>query len=213
MAQSLLRVLHAEAAGSLRLSMTGRNVGSTMQCRMGRVAYSTGDGRKITLPFNEYRKWNKSLKIYGRMAGLPLGLVLGWLGSMAWIYNYPYMFAPDQDPEFDPNNPKLIMGSVDPIVAMAITNVGLLSLGFGLGGTVYRNLWGVFNRPLAAQIKLRNADFQQRLDSHRVLSVQRQGEDFYGEKIMSLTDYLHWLRVQRQKLKPVHLQEFTVMKK
>eukprot|EP00124_Ichthyophonus_hoferi_P001293 Ihof_evm9s63 gene=Ihof_evmTU9s63 len=113
---------------------------------------TVGKQSSMTLPFNEFRQWTFKLKNRGRLTGVPMGLLLGWTSSMVWLYKYPYMFAPDQEPGFDPNKPTLIMDTVDPLIAMILSNIAAMAVGFSLGGTVFRRTWSMFNKDLYKQI-------------------------------------------------------------
>ena len=45
----------------------------------------------------------------------------------------------------------------------------------------------------------READFLQRISSHRASTFSKFEDDYYGESIKSLSDYRQWVREQQKK--------------
>ena len=45
----------------------------------------------------------------------------------------------------------------------------------------------------------RDEDFFQRIEQHRFSSFNRYEDDYYGDKVMTLSDYRQWVRQQQKK--------------
>ncbi len=45
----------------------------------------------------------------------------------------------------------------------------------------------------------RETDFLKRLQKHRYSDVSKYEDDYYGEKVLSLSDYRQWVRQQQKR--------------
>ena len=45
----------------------------------------------------------------------------------------------------------------------------------------------------------RDVDFLQRLQKHRFSDVNKYEDDYYGDKVMTLSDYRQWIRQQQKR--------------
>lgn len=53
----------------------------------------------------------------------------------------------------------------------------------------------------------RDIDFLQRLQKHRFSDVNKYEDDYYGDKIMTLSDYRQWIRKQQKRKETIQAQE------
>lgn len=53
----------------------------------------------------------------------------------------------------------------------------------------------------------RDIDFLQRLQKHRFSDVNKYEDDYYGDKIITLSDYRQWIRKQQKRKETIQAQE------
>ncbi|CAB4002111.1 presequence translocated-associated motor subunit pam17, mitochondrial-like [Paramuricea clavata] len=88
---------------------------------------------------------------------------------------------------------------MDPLVFCTICGVASSAAGYMLGCALYGVVWQWMNKDLAQKMKEREADFFQRLESHRTDAFSKFEDDFYGESIKTLSDYRQWVRQMQRK--------------
>lgn len=153
---------------------------------------SGGDRSLRMMPFEEYRKLKKALKMRARIAGLPTAVVGVMASSFVNIHFNPRMF------EMTPEEVQPILG-MDPIVLAAVCGVGSGAVGFILGGAIFNATWKLLARNKARQLQERDEDFLQRIQKHRFSAFNRYEDDYYGDKVVTLSDYRQWIRLQQKK--------------
>ncbi|EDV24376.1 uncharacterized protein TRIADDRAFT_56126 [Trichoplax adhaerens] len=153
----------------------------------------------LQLPFEEFITFRKKLKVRSRIAGVPFGLLGLTASSMVSAYMLPNMFDTPPD-EIQP-----ILG-MDPIIFCASAGVLASLCTFVGGSSLYRFFWKISNRELAKNIDEREKDFLQRIEANRVsrsYGTSKYEDDYYGDTIVTLSDYRQWLRKQQQKAQDV----------
>lgn len=144
------------------------------------------------MPFEEYRKLKTALKLRARIAGFPMAFVGIALSSVVSIHLNPRMF------EMTPEEIQPILG-MDPIVFAALCGVGSGLVGFVLGGALFSSTWRLLFRERARQLQEREEDFLSRILKHRFSAFNKYDDDYYGEKVVTLSDYRQWRRQQQKK--------------
>eukprot|EP01134_Creolimax_fragrantissima_P001263 CFRG1263T1 len=168
---------------------------------------TTEEKREITMPFKEYREIKKTMKTRGRIVGVPAGFGSMFGTSFAILSTNPTIM----DPPANLNDIQLILG-MDPMLATVLATTVAGGVGYVFGGTFYSFVWRLINREKANQLILRDADFMKRLDKHRFVDDQKQEDDYYGEKVLTVADYRNWLKDQKKKGNK-KLTDFTWHKK
>ncbi|KNC80541.1 hypothetical protein SARC_07113 [Sphaeroforma arctica JP610] len=150
--------------------------------------------REMTMPFEEYRQLKKSLKTRGRIFGVPTGFGSMFGTSFAILSANPNIMEPPANVA----DIQLIMG-MDPMVATVLATSVMGGVGYVMGGAMYGLVWRLINGHKARQISLRDEDFLNRLDKYRFSDDQKQEDDYYGDKIITVADYRAWLKDQNKK--------------
>lgn len=55
----------------------------------------------------------------------------------------------------------------------------------------------------------RDAEFLARLQKHRFSEVNKYEDDYYGDKVMTLSDYRQWIRQQQRRKESTQLTKKT----
>jgi import inner membrane translocase subunit TIM23 len=186
---------------SLRISLgeTPRTGNPFALCLWGSkngAFYSTSPvGEERMMKFEDYRKMKKTLKWNARVAGVPGGLVAMAISSAVNMHFNPKMFE-----AATPEEIQYILG-MDPIVFAAVCGAVSGLVGYVVGGALFNTMWKIFFPRKAKQVQMRDVDFTARLHRHRYggLDQNKYDDDYYGDKVSSLSDYRQWIRQQQRK--------------
>ena len=107
---------------------------------------------------------------------------------------------------------------MDPIVFAALCGVASGIAGFVVGGAFFNTVWKLLFAGKAREIHKvtpslcvwlyfneyryqRDVDFLARLQRHRYggLDQNKYEDDYYGDKVLTLSDYRQWIRQQQRK--------------
>eukprot|EP00731_Ephydatia_muelleri_P030710 Em0022g224a len=146
------------------------------------------------MPFQQYRKLKQTLKVKARLAGIPAGLLGMTTSSAVNISLNPRMF------EMTPEEIKPILG-MDPILFAVLCGMGSGVVGYMVGANLFLKLWALIYRKDQQKLKERDDDFLRRLQKHRFSEFNKYDDDYYGEKVVTPSDYRQWVRQQQKKRK------------
>lgn len=143
------------------------------------------------MPFEDYIQLKKKLSTRSWVAAVPfagIGLVSASMTAGALLPANIMHAKPEEIP--------LILG-LDPLVFSGLCCSSIMVLSFFAGASCYTRVWRMLNRSLATQMDERASDYLQRLVRHRRAGT-RQSDDYYGDKVSSLSEYRRWLRDQKK---------------
>jgi len=140
--------------------------------------------------FKDFITMKKSLKIR-QLAMAWSGFGGGVLGYGALSYTwFPEYFGPE---------PTMIMG----FDSLVMIGAGTVTLSLLTGGSLFylTSKTSLLLSRRSKQYNERLLDFNRRVNFHRCSSSTSLSDDYYGEKILDLTDYRFWVRNQQEKKK------------
>lgn len=153
---------------------------------------SSTEAKERMMPFQQYRKLKQSLKVKARLTGIPAGLLGMATSSAINISLNPRMF------EMTPEEVKPILG-MDPILFSVLCGMGSGVVGYMVGANLFTKLWALIYRKDHQNLQKRENDFLQRLQKHRFSEFNKYDDDYYGDKVTTLSDYRQWVRQQQKK--------------
>lgn len=154
--------------------------------------YSTSGESKRLINFEDYKKLKKRLKWTARVAGIPGFAVFSGISAAVNVHYFPDIMnleAAEVQPVF----------GMDPIVFASLCGLGAGSVGFFAGASLFNAMWRVLFRSKYRVLKERDEDFLQRIQKYRYSEFSRYEDDYYGDKIMTLSDYRQWVRQQQKR--------------
>lgn len=121
-----------------------------------------------------------------------------------------------------------VHSGLDPLLFSGFCGAASAMVGFVLGGTIFNATWQILSRDKARQYSQvhfyhalmlaffipihytyvdssnlihfqREADFLKRLEKHRYSEVSKYEDDYYGERVRTLSDYRQWVRQQQKR--------------
>eukprot|EP00052_Salpingoeca_macrocollata_P000607 m.21258 g.21258 ORF g.21258 m.21258 type:complete len:214 (-) comp10693_c0_seq1:37-678(-) len=140
------------------------------------------------MAFEDYIKLKKSLSVRGYVMGVPFTFLGMTASSLTFISMYPNLFEGKAD------EVQLIMGQ-DPMVVAGVA--GMLSgfAGFLVGSSLIKRGWRMFNKEKARAMDAKEEDFLRRIAKYRA-GGEKHADDYYGDKVKTLSAYRVWLRDQ-----------------
>lgn len=140
------------------------------------------------LPWKQFFDDRRAIRRWRRIGGIPG--IIGWFGIQGWILTLPII------------DPTQTIAGLDPLVVIGAGSIaGMITswfTGSWIASLAYK--FSPSRRLISNSLAQNQTDFY-----HRILKFRAnvppdpnrpRGFDFYGEKIMSISEYRKWLRLQ-----------------
>ncbi|KAJ2560033.1 TIM23 complex component [Coemansia sp. RSA 1933] len=185
--QPIMRGLHtSEYLLGKRLQPSAREL--RRQAADEAWAEKKAKAKKIELNWEDFFYMRRNRRQWARVAAVPSGL-MGLVAGAAFFASV----------RVGPN--EMIFG-FDPILVFCGATLGCMLVGFGMGPITSKAYFRFVSPGMERALERKEQEFFKHIEANRsdpiYSSVNNPLPDYYGEKIISLSGYRHWLRKQRE---------------